>query len=36
MNIALDSLMKMKSQCIGCNKDLVKEFKVVYLISIDW
>ncbi len=29
MNIALDSLMKMKSQCIGCNKDLVKEFKEV-------
>lgn len=29
MNIALDSLMKMKSQCIGRNKDLVKEFKEV-------
>lgn len=29
MNIALDKFMSMKSQCIGCNKDLVKEFKEV-------
>lgn len=29
MNITLDKLVGMKSQCIGSNKDLVKEFKEV-------